>query len=187
MQKKFEKMWTTSLITSMLFIAIGLFLFFQPKATISIIAWTIGGIIIISGGLAIARYIRNKNTTSFNFDLAFGIITIIAGIMVILNPEALASLFPLILGVWIIISSATKLQYAFTLKAINNPSWLSTLIVALIMMAWGILLILNPFKGAIAITQIIGLFIVVYAILDVIETYILKKNVHDLVQIIEKR
>lgn len=184
MQKKFEKMWTTSLITSILFIILGLFLFFQPQATISIIAYIIGGIIIISGASAIYKYFKKNQRARFDLELTFGVITTIAGLVVVLNPIALASLFPLILGIWIIISSTTKLQYAFTLKTMGNHAWISTLIVALIMMLWGILLIFNPFQGALALTQLIGLFIIVYAVLDTVESYILKKNVKDFIKII---
>ena len=184
MKRNIEKMWTTSIITSTLLIILGLFLFFQPEATISIIAYTIGGIIIISGVGTLYKSIKKNQTTGFNLELTLSVIMIIAGLIVILNKEALASLFPLILGIWMIISSTTKLQYAFTLKTMNNQSWISTLIIALLMMLWGILLIFNPFKGALALTKLIGLFIIVYSILNTIESYLLKKNIKDFIKLI---
>lgn len=184
MKKNIEKMWTTSVITSTLLIILGLFLFFQPEATISIIAYTIGGIIIISGVGTLYKSFKKNQINGFNLELTLAVITIIAGLIVILNKEALASLFPLILGIWIIISSTTKLQYAFTLKTMNNQSWISTLIVAILMMLWGILLIVNPFKGALAITKLIGLFIIVYALLNIIESYLLRKNIKDFTKLI---
>ena len=179
MKKTIEKMWTTSIITSILLIFLGLFLFFQPETTISIIAYTIGGIIIISGVGTLYKSFKKNQATRFNLELTLAVITIIAGLIIVLNKEALASLLPLILGIWMTVSSTTKLQHAFTLKTMNNNSWISTLIVALLIITWGILLIFNPFKGALAITKLIGLFIMVYAILNIIESYLLKKNIKD--------
>ena len=44
----------------------------------------------------------------------------------------------------------------------------------------GIIFIINPFEGALAITKIIGIFMIIYALLDIINTVIVKKGVKEI-------
>ena len=94
-----------------------------------------------------------------------------------MNPQAIASVIPFILGIAIIISSATKLQYAFELKANNNRLWKVTMLISILSTLFGVILLFNPFKGAVMFTKIVGIFILGYAILDIISTITIKRNV----------
>ena len=61
-----------------------------------------------------------------------------------------------------------------------------TLIVAIISAICGAALIINPFAGASAITQIVGAFIIVYAILDITSTVTIKRNVTAITRAIQQ-
>ena len=118
-------------------------------------------------------------------DIVYGTVTIILGVIVIYNPEAIASIIPIIIGIGIVISSATKLQYAIELKDNLNGQWKTTLIFSIVSAICGVVLICNPFKGAVIIMQIIGGVIVAYSILDIISTITIKKNVSAIHQAID--
>ena len=114
-----------------------------------------------------------KKNQKNDLDIVYGIVCVILGVVVIKNPEAIASIIPFVLGLVIIINSATKLQYSFELHKEKNNLWLSTLILSIIMVVCGIVLIFNPFKGAILLTRIVGIFILIYAVLDLISTFVI--------------
>lgn len=178
MENLMKKFFRSSIITSIVLIVLGLLLIFQSEITILSISYILGGILIALGVLAIIKFIRNTNTLlKSELDIVYGVVTIILGILIIKNPEAIASIIPIILGISIIISSATKLQYACELKANKNSLWKTTMIISIISTLCGIILLFNPFKGAVMFTKIIGIFIVIYAILDIISTTTIKKNV----------
>lgn len=178
MENLMKKFFRSSIITSMVLIVLGLLLIFQSEITILSISYILGGILIALGVLAIIKFIKNTNTLlKSELDIVYGVVTIILGILIIQNPEAIASIIPIILGISIIISSATKLQYAFELRANKNSLWKTTMIISIISTICGIILLFNPFKGAVVFTKIIGIFIVIYAILDIISTTTIKKNV----------
>ena len=103
----------------------------------------------------------------------------ILGIIVISNPKAIASIIPFVLGVLIVINSTAKIDYSFRLKKNKNTLWISTLVVALIALVCGVLLIFNPFAGAEFITKIIGIILLVYAILDIISTIRISKELKE--------
>ena len=181
MVESFKRLFRMSIFTSIFFIALGLFLVIKPDTTITAISYIIGGIIMVTGITFLIKYFSNREQYGlFSGDLIFGVLSIVIGLVLILNPTALAKVIPFIIGVWILISSVTKIEYSMQLKSIDNRAWVYTMIIAIITFIWGLLLIFDPFGGAMAITQIIGIFILVYAILDFIEIFIIRKNLKDI-------
>ena len=181
MVESFKRLFRMSIFTSIFFIALGLFLVIKPDTTITAISYIIGGIIMVTGITFLIKYFSNREQyVLFSGDLIFGVLSIVIGLVLILNPTALAKVIPFIIGVWILISSVTKIEYSMQLKSIDNRAWVYTMIIAIITFIWGLLLIFDPFGGAMAITQIIGIFILVYAILDFIEIFIIRKNLKDI-------
>lgn len=180
MVENFKKMFRMSLISSVFFIVVGLFLILKPEVTLATISYVIGGIIIVIGVTFLIKYFSNKEYGMFSGDLIFGVMSVIFGFILILNPTALAKIIPFILGIWIVISSITKIQYSLQLKAYNNKAWISTMVIAAITFLWGLLLLFDPFEGAMVITQVIGMFILIYAVLDLAEVILIKKNLKDI-------
>lgn len=187
MEKLMKKFFRSSIITSLFLIALGVLLICQSEATIITIAYVIGGVIIALGMVSAIKFFRNINSEKKGeLDLVYGIISIVLGIIVIKNPEAIASIMPIILGISIIISSATKLQYAFELKANNNNLWKTTMIISIISTLCGLVLLFNPFKAISYFTKVVGIFIIIYAVLDMVSTYTIKRNVKIFQQSIEE-
>lgn len=178
MDKLMKKFFRSSLITSLFLIALGVLLILQSEATIITIAYVVGSVIIALGVLSGIKFFSNlNNEKKTELDLVYGIISIILGIIIIENPEGIASIIPVILGVSIIISSATKLQYAFELKANNNNLWKTTMVLSIVSTICGLVLLFNPFKAISYFTKVVGVFIIIYAVLDMISTYTIKRNV----------
>ena len=178
MDKLMKKFFRSSIVTSTILIILGLLLIFQSEVTIMTISYIIGGILIALGVLAVIKFIQGTNKEGKSeLDIVYGIVTTILGILIIMNPQAIASVIPFILGIAIIISSATKLQYAFELKANNNRLWKVTMLISILSTLFGVILLFNPFKGAVMFTKIVGIFILGYAILDIISTITIKRNV----------
>lgn len=182
-----SKIFRSSLLGSIALIVLGILLIFQSEATIISISYVIGGILIAIGAAAILKYIRNSKTQiNTGLDMVYGVVTVILGIIVISSPEAIASIIPFVIGIIIIINSARKLQYSIELKNNENSLWKSTMILAFITTICGVVLVLNPFKGVVFITKIVGTLIVIYAILDIISTITIKNTVKEIHSAIEE-
>ena len=177
MEKIMKKFFRSSLITAILLIALGILLICQSEATIITISYVLGGVIIALGVLAAIKFFQNIKQHKGELDLVYGIISVVLGIIIIKNPEAIASIIPMVLGVCIIISSSSKLQYAFELKANNNNLWKTTMVISIISTVCGLVLLFNPFKAIAYFTKVVGIFIIIYAILDLVSTYTIRRNV----------
>lgn len=184
MERKIKKMCNTSLLISIVFIIVGLFLFIRPDTTLSIISYIIGGTLLLSGIFSIYKYFTTELIGNmFSFDLVYGVLLIIAGMFLVFKPNLLATLFPIILGIWIIINSVTKFQYALVLKKAKNEDFGYKVLISVLTLIWGIVLLYNPFASSLLITQTIGVFIIVYAVLDIIDNFIIRKNINDILDV----
>lgn len=193
MNKLLSSFFKSILLSSAILAVVGLLLIFQSEATILAIAYVIGGILIALGVLTLIKYIKAiENPLRNELDIVYGIVTTILGVIVIKNPEAMASVIPLVIGVIIIINSAAKLEYSMELRKNGDALWKTTMILSIITVLCGILLIFNPFSGAIFITKIVGILIFVYSLLDIISTLMLentvksiKKEIKEIKQIVD--
>ena len=166
-----------SLISSGVILVLGLLLFFKSSVTLMGISYIFGGLIIAIGVLAIVRFISNNHSDISNqLNIIYGIICIISGIFFIEKPEIIGSIIPVVMGIGIIISSSLKIQQSFNLKSLNSSYFFWSFVTALLSLICGVILLFNPFKGAVIITKVIGIFLAIYAILDICNTIVLKKS-----------
>lgn len=110
-----------------------------------------------------------------NYLLAMAIVLVIAGIVIMICAESIISIFRVIIGLWIIYSGIMNLQTTIVWKDYKSRIWLTTLLLAIAMIIAGIYVLVND--GV--IIQTIGVAVVVYGIIDVIENVIFIKKVDD--------
>lgn len=188
MEKIMKKFMKSSMITSTILIILGILLIFQSETTVMAISYIIGGILIAAGALALVRYVRNVQGVEIRneLDIIYGIVTIAFGIIIIKNYSAIASVIPIVIGIAIIINSAGKLNYSFQLKANKNELWKTTMVISIISTICGVILLFNPFKAVLGIMKIIGIFIIIYALLDLISTVAIRSSVTKIQKAVEE-
>ena len=151
---------------------VGLILLLIPGTLNKIIGILIGAALLIVGVLAIIKYTKEKEEGS-NLNLVSGILYSVLGVIIIIYPYSIINLVTICLGVYLVINGLLKLKLSFNLKNVTDK-WIGTLIMSIVTVILGILLIFNPFAG-ITITKLAGAFLVIVAIFDLIDTYIIEK------------
>jgi len=169
-----KKALNKNMIISIIVFLVGLILFLKPDTTIKSITIIIGILLIIMGSGPIIELLKSEEK-KLSFKIAPSIILFIIAFVLFFSPEILISIIPLFIGIALVMSSAFKLQNIYNLKKINNIFNIWPLIITLAILVLGILLIINPFGGAIAITQVIGIFLMIYSVLDIVDDIILKR------------
>lgn len=160
-----------NLVVPIVTILIGIILLLVPGEIITTIIRIIGALIIAGATLSIIDIIKNKKQ---NLELMYSILIGILGIIFISNPEVIAGIIPLLLGLFIILKSAVKLRLVYSLKQDGTDYWIKPLIVNILMLILGLVLVFNPFRGAEALIMIIAIFMISYGILDIIEIFMTK-------------
>lgn len=185
MGKKFSRLMNISLITSVIFILIGLMLIFHTKLSLDIIAYIIAFILIMNGFFNIIDDYKNFKIFYFFDGFTSGLVSIILGIIVIANPNYFAILLPTVIGLWFILNSTFKLRMALALKDSRNSYWILTYLLSLLTIIVGLCLIFNPEVASLTLTRVIGLISVIYSICDIIDSMIFKKNIKSIAKIFE--
>ena len=164
-----KKMSITSIIFSLLFIVTGIFLLLKPETAINVVCYVLGIILVLWGVVSIIQFFSDKNSTNYlSLSFIFGSFVFIFGIIILIKPSVVASIVPLLLGVWMVINGVTKLSYALSMYKYNKN--MLSVIGAIFIIVFGVTLIFNPFEGAKGLTQIIGIALIVYSLLDLIES-----------------
>jgi len=169
MKDYINKISQISNITSFAFIVVGIFLIIRPATTLSLISYVLGIIILVNGIVNLIKYFSNRDKVNlYDFGLIFGILNVIIAIIFISKPGMIASIIPLVLGIWILVNGIIKLQFAINLRNQSGSNWVHNAVISGINVLLGLFLVLNPFSGAVVITRIVGVILVGYAILDLL-------------------
>lgn len=175
-KKKFKSMYRTSVVFSIILCLIGIFLLSKPEVTLHAISYVIGIILIVWGIIPIITFITNKEKESYlEFSFICGVFSCLFGIIIMINPNIIGSIIPFLVGTWMIINGIIKLSYSITLNKESNAT--ISIMISIIILICGLLLIFNPFGGAIVLTKLIGIFTIIYSLLDLIECFTLKRTV----------
>ena len=174
--KIFKKSGTFSIIESVIFAILGVILIINPEQTVKIISYILGAGLIIIGAYKIFIYIQEKgNNDLFNYQLIYGVMAIVIGLIAIIYSSTIGTIFRIIIGMWIIYSAVVRASSALKLKTVSSRIWIYTLIIAIAMFICGLYVVLN--EGAIIVT--IGTLMLIYAMMDIIENIIFIKHLND--------
>ena len=177
MKNFLKKSGWVDILVSIVFAIIGIFMITKADLAIKIISYVLGGMFIVIGIVKIVDYFLSKGSNDlYNYDLAYGTIAIIIGLVTIFCSGLIESMFRIIIAIWIIYSGIVRLSLSLKLHAVEIGIWNVSLILSIIMIIGGIYILFQ--NGAIILT--IGIVILVYSIIDLIENVIFMKHVDEL-------
>jgi uncharacterized membrane protein HdeD (DUF308 family) len=182
MLKKFSKFMWLSIGACALFMLIGILLLVFPDISLKIISYLIAFGLIIIGIILVVDYSGSLFLVSF---LPTGILSKLLGIIVLIYPQSVTILVPIVIGIWMVINSVLGMQMAMSLKQVGYKNWLLAVILAAITIICGFLIIVNPSSGAVALTEFCGIMLIIYSICDVIDLFIFKNNINDIAKLLK--
>ncbi len=173
LEKFLRKSAKQDVIISLIFILFGIALIYNPNAIISILSFILGGIFIIIGTMRVLEFISSGRTD--NFLLASSIPAIIIGIVIMFSSKIILSVFGIIIGIWMIYTGIVNLQTSIVWKEYTSRVWLLSVILSIATICSGVYVLVNSS----VILNIIGVIILIYGIINVLENLIFIKNVEN--------
>ena len=143
----------------------GILAFVWPKITLLTLIWMYGVYAIINGALALVQAFTGPKEGRQTGALVFhGIISLAAGIIAILVPGITALVLLLLIAAWAIVGGIFEIVTAVRLRKVISHEWLM-IVAGIISVLFGILLILQPAVGALAMIWWIGGFAILFGIM----------------------
>lgn len=158
--------WLT-LIEGILLIALSIHTFMHPERTLTGFIILYGAVAVIMGIVDILLYVHISRFTGFGpiISLIFGTFSVMAGIMLLVHPDAgkliLSFLFPL----WFIAHCISRLANLNTIRSFSNSfTYYVTLIFNIIGLILGALMIANPWVSFLSMRFIVGIYLLLLGI-----------------------
>jgi len=168
------KNWWLLTLKGIFAIIFGIFATFVPGVTLITLMIYFGIFIILAGIFLIVGSISHmKNNKKWGMWMFEGILDVIIGLVVVFYPKLSLDIFIVILAIWAISIGFTQLFSALSLKHEKSAKWLM-LINALLVIVFAIVLFINPFETAMAMTYIVGIFALLFGVFITVYSFKLK-------------
>ena len=129
----------TAVIESLATVILGILLIAWPEVVLKAIAYIVGIFFVVKGAYQIINYFVVKGQNDFfNNGLLAGIISALIGIAALVMGEEIASIFRIIIGIWLIYESLVRMNTAIKLYSAGISAWKYILILSLIMLVFGV-------------------------------------------------
>ena len=157
----------SNVFISLIILAVGIILVIDSESLINMMSWIIGVVIILISIIKIIYLFNDKilNTTM----LALNILLMIFGVILISFPDIVDVAIKVVFGSWILFAGIKRLILAISLNKIDRPSYKTFLVSALIMIALGVLILINFYN-------LVGVFLIAYSVMEIIDYIFFLKN-----------
>ena len=150
---------------SLVVLILGILMVAWPDITVIVIANVLGAIFISAGIYRIINYFLVKGQNDFfNNGLLSGVLSLLIGIAALVAGEELASVFRILIGIWMVYEALSRINTAIKLHAVGIKAWSYILIIAICMLAIGVFITFNT--GA--VISLIGWMMIVSGVFGIV-------------------
>lgn len=148
---------TNILGSAVLCIILGIVLMVYPDTSLTLVCQAVGVIVLVTGIGFIISHIRGGLFSLFyKLDLILGLLFLVLGVYILMNPWGLLSIIPIVFGVLLIYHGISDLGQAMELRKYEADRWWISIIIAVITIVLGFLIMSNPFGTIDMLMRIIG-------------------------------
>lgn len=166
------------LVRGILAILFGIAAFIWPSLTIEALVLLFGAYALVDGIVAVIVGIQQYGETKRWWAVLLeGIVGIVLGVLTLLWPGTTATVLLAFIAAWAIVTGVFEIAAAVALRKVIEGEW--TLILAgALSVLFGVLLLLQPTAGALAIIWLIGAYAIVFGVLLGILAFELRRLGH---------
>ena len=158
----------------------GVLLVFNPAVSIATFGVFTGGSLIVFGVIKIIGYFsRDLYRLAFQYDLAFGILAIALGIMVIAEPNNVIDTVCIALGFVFLMDGLLKIQISLDAKRFGISQWWLILSAAILTGVIGVLLVFRTAESVRAMMVLLGVSLLTDGIMNLITVLTTVKIIHN--------
>src|SRR5918999_1005610 len=156
--------WWAIVLRGIAGILFGVITFFAPGISLAALVLLFGAYAFADGVLAIVTAVRRRGTGRGGLLLLEGLAGIAAGIVTLLWPGITAIALLYVIAAWALVTGAFEIAAAIRLRKVITGEWLLALS-GVLSIALGVLLVLAPGPGALALVIWIGAYAFVFGAL----------------------
>jgi uncharacterized membrane protein HdeD (DUF308 family) len=151
-----QRLWWLFVIYGLVALGIGVFFVASPHETLSVFTVIAGIVLLVDGVIAVVRSVTGERENRGLLALV-GVISVIAGLVLIKHPFQSLVVLALILGIWLVIVGGVRFVAAFA----DRGDRLANVLLAVLDVVVGIVILSWPEIGLATISVIIGIGLII--------------------------
>ena len=149
---------TGCIVASVLLMALGVLLIVLPDLSISLVGIVAGAMLIALGILKLMGYFsRDMYQLAFQYDLAFGLLLVALGVLLMMQPNRAMHFLCLIVGISIAADGLLKFQTALEARRFGLGSWWLIMALGILAGVIGIATAFRPAQSAQVLMVLMGI------------------------------
>ncbi len=156
--KKTIKHWYIPLLVGMFFIIVSVVSFAWPESSLLALS-LLFALSFLFGGLSeiVFSVVNREQLDNWGWSLAFGIVTLIVGILLLLNPALSITTLAFYIGFVVLFRSISTIGFAMDIKKYGSKNWGALLVLGIIGTIVAFILIWNPIFAGLSVVILIAL------------------------------
>lgn len=165
MLQHLARTWWAIALRGLAAVLFGLLAFFAPGVGLLTLVFLFGAYAFADGILAIAGAVQGRETRRHAWvPLLEGVVGILAGLVAFLSPGIAAVALVYVIAAWALLTGALEIVAAVRLREQIHGEWLLGL-AGIASLAFGVMLLVAPAAGALAIVWFVGAYALVFGAL----------------------
>ena len=174
--KEALKYWWLVLIKGIILVVLSFFIFGHPVSALVGLAVYIGISLLLTGVLLVVTGLSNRKTDDqWGWKLTEGIVDILFAFILLSNPAITATVFPFVVGFWLIFYGVMLFSGSFSAKKAGDTSWWVNLIGGILTVIVGYIIMTDLIAGALAITFWIGAGFLIFGLVNISIAFRMKR------------
>lgn len=153
-----QTMWWLVLVRGILMVLFGILALGWPGIALLTLVWLFGVYAILDGVTAVVIGVRSRGEPHRVWTIVQGVVSVLAGLVALVWPglTALALLF--VIAFWAIVLGIGEIGGAFASRRSGSGAWGWTLAAGILNVVFGVLLLVWPAGGILALVWLVGIF-----------------------------
>lgn len=171
---KLARAWWVLVVYGLVAALFGLLAVMQPLGAAMGVAWAMGVMALVEGGASVVALFDRDSHVSKGWLLFYAVVSLLFGLLAVLNPLAIAGILLVILAVWLVLAGVFRIVLAIRVRKYIRGEWLIALS-GLLSLVLGVLFILSPLQGLVVTTLWVGVLALLYGALQIIAGWRLRR------------
>ncbi len=168
MKELFKKVRIAAYLSAVLTIALGVVLIAWPMEVTGLICRILGAILVVMGAVYIFGYVMEGRSI---LTVTGGLLFLLLGVWIIITPESIVALVPIVIGVILLVHSLKDFQMASEAKKCGSERWMILFLLALLNCAFGVICICDSFGVISVAVRVLGIALVYDGISNMLIIY----------------
>lgn len=164
-----------TLLRGVIALALGLVLTIWPMVSASLFYLLIGVALAVLGIVLVVLYFAKPQPNRlFDRRLTQGLLLIVMGLVLLLMSDSFVALLPIVLSIALIFCGLERLQMGLYLSGLHYSRWWWVLISSALIVALGVLMLVNPFGTGATFVRLYGIFAALEGVLGIVSAFLLR-------------